>query len=361
MRKLFVIDKDRDDDYAKELLYAFERTKVSGGNADFIHLGQLSLDLLQEKKIDVLISNGLSPEWHYTLKGWGCVSIIFDVLDRYVTLADIVIDHKAGNQISNFGTTEFSLFNNPNFNFDEIANLVKKLSWDTDFFGYGVGYVSSRNLTENIYQKIHNFSGSNDIRVLEYLCNCHDRESVQVAQREGFQFVDIRLTFELRAKQLASDPLPDGLCFGLAKPHHIEELRKISSNLYKESRYYFDGHFDPAKISEFYKSWVEKAVLGTFDHLCYCIFKGDRPVGFCTYRDLKSQTGNIGLAGFSEELQGMGLGRKLFTYAINENVAKGVKNIYTVTQGRNYSAQRLFQSVGFKTFSTELWYHKWLS
>ena len=118
MQKLFVINKDRLDDYGKELLYALEKVKAQDAKADFIYVDQLKLSLLQERQIDVLISTGLSPEWHYTLKGLGCVSIVFDVLDTYTSLADIVIDHKANNQISNFGTSAISLFDNPNFNFN---------------------------------------------------------------------------------------------------------------------------------------------------------------------------------------------------------------------------------------------------
>lgn len=361
MQKLFVIDTSRIDDYGKELLYALEKAKAQDPKSDFIYVDKLRLSLLQEKAVDVLISNGLSPEWHYTLKGLGCVSIVFDVLDDFVSLADIVIDHKANNQISNFGTSAFSLFDNPNFNFNEIANLVKKLAWDTEFFGVGVGYVSSRNLTENIYKKTHRFAISNDIKILEYLCNCHDRESVQVAERHGFHFVDIRLTFEVRTKEMEADTLPEGFAFGLATSEHIEELKKVGSNIYKDSRYYFDGHFDPQRINEFYRGWVEKAVLGTFDDVCYCVFKGDKPVGFCTLRYAKLESANIGLVGFSEDFQGLGLGKKLMKHVISESAAKGIKKIFVVTQGRNYSAQRLYQSAGFKTFSTELWYHKWLS
>ena len=361
MQKLFVIDKGRIDDYGKELLYALEKAQAQDAKADFIYVDQLRLSLLQDKGVDVLISNGLSPEWHYTLKGLGCVSIVFDVLDIFVSLADIVIDHKANNQISNFGTSDFSLFDNPNFNFNEIANLVKKLAWDTDFFGLGVGYVSSRNLTENIYRKIHKFSEANHIKVLEYLCNCHDRESVIVAERQGFHFVDIRLTFEIKTRYMEPDPLPEGFTYGIAEPRHIEELKRVGNNIYKDSRYYFDGHFDPQRINEFYRGWVEKAVLGTFDDICYCIFKEDKPVGFCTLRYTKLESANIGLVGFSEDFQGLGLGKKLMNHIISKSTDKGIKKIFVVTQGRNYMAQRLYQSAGFKTFSTELWYHKWLS
>lgn len=361
MRKLFVIDKNRDDDYSRELRVALDRAKATDTGADFIYTRELKLSLLEERQTDVLISNGLSPEWQYTLRGLGCVSIVFDALQVFGKMADIVIDHKANNQISNFGTSEFSLFDNPNFNFNEIANLAKKLSWDTDFFGFGVGYISSRNLSENICRKVHRFAADHQIRVLEYLCNCHDRESVNEAEKNGFHFVDIRLTFELQTKALEPEELSGGFSFGIAGPRHIEDLKNVGSHIYKDSRYYFDGNFSAEKINEFYRGWVEKAVLGTFDHVCFCIFKDDRPVGFCTIRYSKLETANIGLVGFSAEYQGMGLGRKLMQYVISECSKKGIKKIFVVTQGRNYMAQRLYQAAGFRTFSTELWYHKWLS
>ena len=41
MQKLFVIDKDRVDDYGKELLYALEKAKASDAKVDFIYADQL--------------------------------------------------------------------------------------------------------------------------------------------------------------------------------------------------------------------------------------------------------------------------------------------------------------------------------
>jgi GNAT superfamily N-acetyltransferase len=360
MKKLFVLDKDREDDYSKELLYALEKAKATVPDVEFIYLDQLRLSLLQEKHVDVVISNGMTPEWHYTLKGLGCVSIVFDVQDTYVPLSDIVIDPKANNKIGNFGTSDYSLLDNPNFDFNDISNLVKKLAWDTDFFGFGIGYISSRNLTDNIYNKVHKFAVDNDVRVLEYLCNCHDQESVRVAEKQDFHFVDIRLTFEITPKPIHEE-MPDGFTMGVAQPSHIKELRRLSSNLYKNSRYYFDGNFDPEKVDEFYQSWTEKAVLGTFDNVCYCVFKDDKPVGFSTLRFHDAVSANFGLSGFLPEFQGLGLARKVFNHSINACAERGIKKLFTVTQGRNYGSQRLFQSVGFKTYSTELWYHKWLS
>ena len=360
MKKLFLTTEKRADDYANELKVAYEQARANSPNdTQELSSENLSLAFIEREKPEVIISNGLAPEQHFMLKGLGIVSIVFDEQSTYERLADIVIDYKANNQIGNFGTAKFSLFDNPNFNFTEIANLVKLLPWDTNFFGFGVGYVSSRNLTENIYKRVSGFVKQNNIRLLEYLCNCHDRESVKVAEQHRFQFTDIRLTFDCKATATQAVAMPAGFHFGLAEKKHVRALQDCSADLYKDSRYYFDGNFEESKLNDFYQGWVEKAVLGTFDHLCYCIFDGDVPAGFCTIRNATNNTAIIGLVGFAKKYQGIGLGTKLLQQVIYACYEKGQEKIYVVTQGRNYGAQRLYQSAGFKTYSTELWYHKW--
>ena len=70
---------------------------------------------------------------------------------------------------------------------------------------------------------------------------------------------------------------------------------------------------------------------------------------------------HIGLFGVHEDYSGQGLGKFLLNNVFNKLAAANIKKVFVVTQGRNYPAQRLYQSVGFKTFSTELWYHKWMN
>ncbi|MFN8308774.1 MAG: GNAT family N-acetyltransferase [Chitinophagales bacterium] len=358
MKKLFVQQDGRTDDYARELRVAYEQC-VADKEITAATTAELTFENLSREKPDVVISNGLLPEQHFMLKGLGIVSIVFDEKAAFQSLADIVIDYKANDRTGNFGTTQFSLYDNPNFNFTEIANLVKLLPWDSNFFGMAVGYVSSRNLTENIYNKVNGFVKQHHIRLLEYLCNCHDRESVKVAEQHRFQFTDIRLTFDCNTSPQPTPQLPEGFTLGLAEKKHIHALKRCGSGLYKDSRYYFDGNFEESKLNDFYEGWVEKAVLGTFDHLCYTIFDKGEPVGFCTIRNSLGHTAIIGLVGFAPEYQGMGLGKKLLQFVIGECHKAGQQKIFVVTQGRNYGAQRLYQSTGFRTFSTELWYHKW--
>jgi dTDP-4-amino-4,6-dideoxy-D-galactose acyltransferase len=358
MRKLFVIDKNRNDDYSKELLCAFEKISASEGKAESISLDQLDSSI--EGK-DVVISNGLIDEWHNKLKRLGCVSIVFDALKEFAPLADIVIDHRANNKSANYGTEQYSLTGNPKFDFNAVADLVKKLSWDTDFWGLGYGQIKSKTLTENVYHKVEHYARANDIKFLEFLCDADDQQNIFTAEKLGFHLGDIRITFDVKGKRVDMEPLPEGMHYGIAEERHIDELKRISKDLYKISRYYYDGHFDKQKVSEFYNAWVEKAVRGTFDHICYCVFEGDKPIGFATFRYLTPGNALFGLGAFSNEYQGLQLGRKLFRHVININAEeKGITYVTSTTQGRNYMTQRMHQSIDFRTASIELWFHKWL-
>jgi len=244
--------------------------------------------------------------------------------------------------------------------FNEENEYIKKLEWDSTFFNINIAYLNKNYLNNDIIYEMNRFIVEEKIILVEYLCNCHDRESVILAEANNFHFTDIRLTFEKKITRLISTNLPNPYAFQKAEERHINELKKIVNNLYKDSRYYFDGNFDLEKINEFYANWVEKAVLGSFDDECYCIFQEDVPVGFCTIRYSGTNQSTIGLFGISPEYQGVGLAKTLIENVNNVLYNKGITKVFVVTQGRNYPAQRTYQQSGFLSKSTELWYHKWI-
>jgi dTDP-4-amino-4,6-dideoxy-D-galactose acyltransferase len=275
-----------------------------------------------------------------------------------------VIDYKNKKSNKYFTGAEYSFVNNKSFNseFLEITEVIKKLSWDTEFWGFPVAYLSCRYLTASIVYRIDKFIKSENIKLIEYLCNCHDNKSVRTTAANNFIFADIRLSFEKKRLEKQNVTLPAEFKFGLAQPQDIEVLAAIAKDLYLDSRYYYDENFDKAKACLFYQNWVEKAVLGTFDDQCYCLFKkeGNVPIGFCTIKYKLPGTANIGLVGLSDPYQKKGLAQILLQLVTNELIDKSIKQICVVTQGRNYAAQRLYQRAGFLTKATEIWYHKWL-
>jgi dTDP-4-amino-4,6-dideoxy-D-galactose acyltransferase len=356
LKKLFVFP-EADNLYLDELSCAREQL---GSEIFSIPAQDLTIAFLEETDIAVLISTGLSKQWYYTLKGMGIVTITFGERNSYYGMSDIVIDCKHNNPKRYFVNPENSVCNNRDFNFDYIVSLISKLEWDSTFFGYNVALISCMHLTENIYKYIEKFIQDENIRLVEYLCNCHDATSVQVAENKGFRFTDIRLTFSRVLVGDEAAELPENIRFEKADENAVPALRQIAKGLYADSRYCFDNNFDLIKIDEFYQGWVEKGVLGQYDDEAWCLFENHEPFAFCTLRFRKENTASIGLVGIKENYCGRGFGRKLLLNVFDHLYRRDVQSVIVVTQGRNYAAQNLYQSVGFRTKITQLWYHKWI-
>jgi ribosomal protein S18 acetylase RimI-like enzyme len=356
MRKLFVFT-DQAGPYAAELRAARERVDDDTRDAS---LADLRVDGLEREGVEVVVSNGLPPEWYYTLKGMGVATVTIDENARYFGRADITIDPLCGDERFCFTGPEHSVAGNRDFDVAGVVNLVSRLPWDSEFFGFNVAFLSCMNLTETIYGHVDRFIHAHDIRLVEYLCNCHNPDTVRVAEAKGFSFTDIRLSFARRLTHRLGQDLPAGLRFGRAGEEHVPALQGIAGDLYVDSRYWFDSGFDRDKVKEFYRGWVEKGVRGQYDHECFALFAGEAPGAFCTLRYNTERTASIGLFGLAPEWRGKGLGKRLLAHVFNHLLERGVEEVGVVTQGRNYAAQNLYQSMGFRTKRTQLWYHKWI-
>ncbi|MBF0362578.1 MAG: GNAT family N-acetyltransferase [Oligoflexia bacterium] len=339
--------------------------------------------------IVVVSTSDLPIETALILKGFGIIQIIIGHSKDLLGVVDIMIDPLGPEQepywsgpkyllpsvITNFPIEKIShllsistsvLENKLSYKnaldlWLNTINLCQLLEWDSNFFGINVAYISCIRLTANIEKQIKRFVAKYRIDLLEYLCNCHDRESVETSEKNGYSFVDIRLTFEQYLhSSVAQVNFPEGFQIKHGTTKDKSRLMNMAEDLYQYSRYFYDRNFNNIKVKEFYPNWIGKAIDGTFDDFAYVLYHEQLPVGFCTIKKDQTQSAKIGLFGIDPQFTGKGLASKLLLQSLyllyNE---EGVNHIEVVTQGRNYSAQRLYQRCGFVTKSTALWYHKW--
>lgn len=355
MKKLFIF-QNNSDAYESELEAAYSKMM---GDATKIGIELLNVDYLIDNDFDIVICNRLPKQWYFTLRGLNIVSITLGNRENCEDYSDIVIDYFSENDKRYFTGNSCSISQNGNFKIIEIFDLIEILKWDSEFFGFNIAFLSCMHLTENIMYRIEKFIMNENVKLIEYLCNCHDRRSVRVAEKNGFRFVDMRLTYKKSMQQEEAISLGKWH-FGRAEQDAIVSLKEmVSGDFYKDSRYFFDGNFEIKKIDEFYQGWIEKGVLGEYDDECWCLYDNNMPVAFCTLKYAGNKRVNIGIFGIDRKYQGMGLGKKLLCCVYNMLMAKNIENIFVVTQGRNYEAQCLYQSFGFRTETTQLWYHKW--
>ena len=243
----------------------------------------------------------------------------------------------------------------------QIASVIYRLKWDSKFFGSNIAFLSSLCLTKNIEKYVQGFTKSEDLDLIQFQCNCHDLLSVQIAEENKYSFVDIRLTMERPINEtfIIQEDKKE-IDFRKATKSDIEILVDYAKGIYHSSRYYYDKNFDTKKVDGFYSGWIKKSVLGEFDDFCYAIYENNSPIGFCSIKYNQNNSASIGLLGISPKHSNLGLGRYMLNKVIEALYADGITYIDVVTQGRNYSAQRLYQRCGFLTRTSELWYHKWL-
>ncbi|MCU0481339.1 MAG: GNAT family N-acetyltransferase [Anaerolineae bacterium] len=237
-----------------------------------------------------------------------------------------------------------------------MIDVCEFLEWDTRFFGYRIGRANIHQADQTQMEAILNWCDDHQIDCLYFLSHGDHPLTARLLAQNQFQLVDIRTT-------LSHDKLASWTRFTpelTIRPHQesdIPRLKKIASQSYRDSRFYFDTHFSEAICDQLYETWIEKSCYGYADMVQVCEIDG-QPVGFVTCL-VKESVGNIGLVGVDSAMRGKGIGYQVLMASLNWFANQPIQTIEVVTQGRNIGAQRLYQRCGFMTKSVHLWYHLW--
>lgn len=240
-----------------------------------------------------------------------------------------------------------------------MKDLVSLLEWDTAHFGFPIAQIEKVTISKAEIDKILQYCKEVQVKLLQFKCDVHHRNSVLLAESNNFHFADLRMILRKDLTQsLNISPLPDKILFREADIRDAELLMEIVENLYVHSRYYFDANFPRAKVNDLYREWVRKAITGEFDDLAWVVCTEDEPVAFCTVR-FNGHEAIIGLVGVHPEHNGLGMGKLVLENALFNLKKKGIKQVKVGTQGRNYPAIRLYQRVGFILQNSQIYYHRW--
>jgi dTDP-4-amino-4,6-dideoxy-D-galactose acyltransferase len=205
--------------------------------------------------------------------------------------------------------------------------------------------------------EIDSWCKAQQIDCLYFLADCEDPETIRLAQENFFSLVDIRLTLGLNLSGLPEMP-PAAGGIRLSQKNDIPLLRSIARSNHTGSRFYFDCNFPRDRCDALYETWIEKSCCGYADAV-FVPEVGGEPAGYISCHLKPDQTGNIGLVGLASEARGKDVATGLIHVALRWFLARNVKHVTVVTQGRNVVAQRLYQHCGFSTQFLHLWYHRW--
>ena len=332
-------------------------------NVHFIH--EKSINFIKIKNFDVVIFEKISERLLKQINKAKIILIKINKHIRYNKLIDISIDpffkitktNNTNPTKGNFKPIQLDVSNTNDFVY--LLNIITILDWDSKFWKKKICFIGPKKLTESIVFRCKKFIKKNKVDMVQFLSNCHESESVKIAEKNNFGFKDIRITLEKKVDKKKKIKLNKSISLRKAKLTDFKFIKPIARESYLDSRYYFDEFFSVNRVKNFYEGWLKKAILGTFDDLCLLICYKKKPVGFCTIK-IRTPNAIIGLFSISSKYQGKGFSKILLKYLNYEMKKDNIKKITVVTQGRNYSALKAYQNVNFKISRTELWYHKWI-
>jgi len=236
-------------------------------------------------------------------------------------------------------------------------SICTYLDWDSEFFARRIARANPKRLDQAALNELLRWCAANRIECLYLLADSDDPETAHLAETNQFLLADVRMTFERTIGEISL--VPTSVVVRLAREEDLGALRAIAQRGHRDTRFYFDRHFDRAKCDLFYETWIENSFRG-FAHVVLVAEVDRKPVAYITGH-LRGNEAQIGLMGVSEGHQGIGLGSILVQHFLAWAAKEGAERATVITQGRNVRAQRLYQRQGFVTASCQLLYHRWFT
>jgi len=226
---------------------------------------------------------------------------------------------------------------------------IKKLKWDSDFFGFGIAKLSP-----GAVDGMQEYVRRNKIRLISSLVETNKTKNISRLERSGFEFVDLRLTFSIKPHVAEAETTR------LAREEDILDLKKIARKAFARESRFNHINIEKGKVEKLYESWVEKSVEGNFDDLCFIAEERGEVAGFATYKRVGSASSSIGLIAVTSGFQGRGIGSKLISACSNLAYKERRKILTVSTEGKNITAQNFYIKNGFVIIKIESWYYKWV-
>jgi dTDP-4-amino-4,6-dideoxy-D-galactose acyltransferase len=238
------------------------------------------------------------------------------------------------------------------------------LAWDSAFFGRRIARLHGGRLDPEAWAEAHAWCRERAIDCLYFLADPVDPITAPLAEQAGFRLVDLRVTLDGEPKPALAVPAAPPARIRPAETGDVPALRRIAAVSHRDSRFYYDPHFERARCDELYATWIEKSCQGEAAAVLVAEVEG-RAGGYITCLlepaagSAAGLSGRIGLFAVAAAAQGRGVGSLLIDEALAWLAARGAGRVSVVTQGRNRRAQRIYQKAGLLTRSVELWYHRW--
>ena len=235
--------------------------------------------------------------------------------------------------------------------------ICSLLSWDSDFWGFPTARLNAETLTLESTKQSLDWCEKHRIRCLYFLAAASHAETLRLASEAGFRFVGIRMDMEFCLNN-PTHAKEEAHLVRNASAGDLPKLREITACAYNETRFVKDGFFDAALCEKLYVLWVERDF--SQNKVLVAVDSENQVLGYITFDEHAQGVIRMGLLAVEKHSRGRGIGRSLVSALVAKSAKKNApQTIFASTQSSNIPTIRLFESVGFRTKSANVWYHKW--
>jgi GNAT superfamily N-acetyltransferase len=216
--------------------------------------------------------------------------------------------------------------------------LIRELAWDSQLFKRKIGRLT-RIPSDDILQKLIRRALKDSYHYLTCRFNLNRVSEIQLLEKCGFYVSDLGVVWERKV-----DPLPGPvISVRGANINDATMLKKISSGLFKNSRFHNDPFFTYDEAERLYQAWIVNS-LNDKDVKTFLVEKK----GFITCKRLSKNKGDIPLVGVIVGEQGKGIGSALISEVMAWFGKMGLKTVTVRTQANNVKAMNFYKGLGFR-------------
>lgn len=232
--------------------------------------------------------------------------------------------------------------------------MIKPLPWDSAFFGRRIGRADVTQLDADTLATLKLAAAQTSYALVYVFAEEPSPAGVAIALAdEKVRFSKSAAVVGRGGHQAASINYATWSSEQPATP--VLYQLAIAAGVY--SRFKLDLSFSEAHFEALYREWLDKSIAGELADCVMVATENGRPVGLITGK-LKSGDLNIGLLSVAAAVQGKGVGRGLVEALIGSFLkTHHVDTLSVETQGRNTSAVRFYESIGFELVERVYIYH----
>lgn len=233
--------------------------------------------------------------------------------------------------------------------------MIKRLEWDSEFFGYKVGFIGADNSSPfELNETLETILDEN--YRLCYITSSYEIDFSQFDHENlGIKFVDRKVTY---LKTVDPSKTIDPAIKSIEKLDTNDKILSIAIQSGEYSRFNIDKNIEEGKFEELYQLWIKNSINRTLAFEVLGFKNHGTTSGFVTLKKTKARA-DIGLIAVDGLYRGRGMGKALMNSAEKWVDNLKFKEIQVVTQGANIPACKFYESCGYQLEKTQYYYHVW--